>query len=162
VRAHESELLALAMRVSGNPSDARDLVQDTLESALSHFPSVEENGRGWAWLATVLRHRAIDLFRKRRQGEPMDELLEQTVAAPDPYEEPSWAAVTREQHEEAVRQLSEELRTVYQLKALDGMSYYEVSQRLGIATATVGTRLMRARRMLRTLLAEELRLAQGA
>lgn len=160
VRRHESELWSLALKVSGNASDAEDLVQDTLETALSHFPALEANARAGAWLATVLRNRAIDGFRRWSKGEPIDESQAQALEAPPPYEEPGWAAITRAQHESAVEQLSDELRSVYRLKALDGLSYQEVGQRLGIATATVGTRLIRARRQLRTLLEDAV--AQGA
>jgi RNA polymerase sigma-70 factor (ECF subfamily) len=78
--------------------------------------------------------------------------VEERVAAPEAEVLPSWAAISPEQLGEALEKIPEEFRLVYQLHALEGRSYIEISERLGIPKATVGTRLIRARRRLKELL----------
>jgi len=155
VREHEAALNATALRLCGNATDARDLVQDTLERGLRSLSRYKVGTDGRAWLLTILHNIFIDRCRSRtreRRADVTTEQVEERVAAPEPEAMPSWAAISPEQLREALEKIPEEFRLVYQLHALEGRSYNEISERLGVPKATVGTRLIRARRRLKELL----------
>jgi RNA polymerase sigma-70 factor (ECF subfamily) len=155
IREHESALQATALRLCGNATDARDLVQDTLERGLRSLARYKPGTDGRAWLLTILHHLFIDRCRSRtreRRADVSAEQVEERVAAPEAEELPAWASISPEQLREALERIPEEFRLVYQLHALEGRSYNEIAERLAIPKATVGTRLIRARRRLKELL----------
>ncbi len=144
---------AVALRLCRSQSDAHDLVQDALERALKSYARLPEGSNARAWLISILRNRFIDSCR-RSVREKLDEgVTLEALPAPEEQEAaPGWASITTDDLAAAVDKLSEEFRVVYQLHALQGRSYNEIAARLGIPKATVGTRLIRARRKLRDLL----------
>ncbi|HEX8112218.1 MAG TPA: RNA polymerase sigma factor [Kofleriaceae bacterium] len=150
---HLPVLRAVASRLCrGNAAETEDLVQDVLEKALRsiHALDLSQNPRGW--MVTILHNLHIDRYRRRaRQGEhvPCDESL---LSAPEALPAPDWAALTADDVRRAAAQLPAELRDAYVLFALDGHTYAEVAAALGIPTATVGTRVLRARARLKEML----------
>jgi RNA polymerase sigma-70 factor (ECF subfamily) len=152
VREHERALIAVALRLSGSRADACDLVQDTLERALRSFDKFTPGTNGRAWMLTILRHTFIDRCRRRSRDSRTDCIDDVQVSSPEPTERPVWDAVSSEELSEAVERLAEEFAVVYRLHAVESLSYQEIAERLGIPTNTVGTRLARARRKLRSML----------
>ncbi|WP_224361542.1 RNA polymerase sigma factor [Hyalangium versicolor] len=154
---YEPGLLEVARNLCGDPTDARDLVQDTFERALrsAELPPSEERLR--AWLFTILRNLFLDRCRRLRARAEREGPLEPEVAescpAPEPGPEPAWATITSAQFSSALGGLKEDFRRVYEMHELEGRSYEEISRQLQIARPTVGTRLVRARQRLRELLA---------
>lgn len=155
-REHRPLLLATARRLTGSDSDAHDLVQDTLERALRRFAQLPSGGNPRGWLFTILHNAFIDRCRSNRgvHATPVDQLAER-LAAPPEDAPAAWERVTPEQVQAAVAKLPEEFRSVYGLHAEQRKSYEEISRTLGIPKATVGTRLMRARRRLKEILLGE-------
>jgi RNA polymerase sigma-70 factor, ECF subfamily len=156
-REHGPVLLRQALRLCGNRSDACDLVQDTFERGWRSLPRMQPRCDVRAWLTSILGNLFIDRYRKarRHQARHLRLCLEQDSLAPSPEEDsPGWADFTLDQVREALAHLTERFRAVYELHALRGCSYAEIAARLGISPQTVGTRLLRARRMLRALLTE--------
>ncbi|WP_241758773.1 RNA polymerase sigma factor [Pyxidicoccus parkwayensis] len=154
-REHEASLRATAMRLCGNATDARDLVQETFERGLRNLDRYKPGTDGRAWLLTILHHLFIDSCRSRareRRADVSAEDLEERLAAPEVEAAPAWASISPEQLREALEKIPEEFRTVYRMHALENRSYIEIAERLGIPKATVGTRLIRARRKLKELL----------
>ncbi|MFP2930413.1 RNA polymerase sigma factor [Pyxidicoccus sp. 3LG] len=154
-REHEAALQATALRLCGNAADARDLVQDTLERGLRNLAKYKPGTDGRAWLLTILHHLFIDRCRsgkRERRADVSAEDMEERIAAPEVESAPAWASISPEQLREALDKLPEDFRMVYRLHALEGRSYLEIAERLGIPKATVGTRLIRARRKLKELL----------
>jgi RNA polymerase sigma-70 factor (ECF subfamily) len=154
-REHEAALHATALRLCGNPTDARDLVQDTFERGLRNLARYRPGTDGRAWLLTILHHLFIDRCRSRtreRRADVSAEDVEERIAAPEVEAAPAWASISPEQLREALEKIPEEFRSVYRMHSLEGRSYIEISERLGIPKATVGTRLIRARRRLKELL----------
>jgi len=164
VRTHTGTLYGLAMRLSGNKSDANDLVQDTFERALRHYGRLEPGTNERAWLCTILHHLFIDLCRRRRRERQKseEEAREPPCDPAEPEDEPAWARITVTQVRAALEKLDEDFRVVYRMHAVEGLPYAEIAERLGIPKVTVGTRLLRARRKLKQLLLEEERRRGGA
>lgn len=153
-REHGPVLRSVALRLCRNPSDAQDLVQDTLERALRSFQSLPAGANLRAWLIAILRNRFIDSCRKHSKEAPHPDASEiaEVTPAQVPEPEPRWASITPEQVKAALSQLPEEFRAVYTLHAIERKAYSEIAARLGIPKATVGTRLLRARQKLKALL----------
>jgi RNA polymerase sigma-70 factor, ECF subfamily len=150
----EPVLYGTALRLCGDPADARDLVQDTFERGLRRVGQLPRGANVRAWLVTILHNRFIDQCRSRRR-EPLAPLEEADEAAPLHEVTPDWQAITPEELLAAVAQLDTELREVTRLHGLERRSYKDISRTLGIPMGTVATRLSRARQRLRRLLAGE-------
>lgn len=154
VRAHESVLLATARRICGNDADAHDLVHDTYERALRAWDRYADRGNLKGWLLAILNNLFIDRCRKARR-EAHDPIDAHEIPVPEPVAPPAWAQVTPEQVTRAVAELPGEFRHVYELHAA-GHSYDEIAAALAIPKATVGTRLLRARKKLKEAFVREL------
>jgi RNA polymerase sigma-70 factor, ECF subfamily len=154
VRAHESILFATARRLCGNEADADDLVHDAYERALRGWDRYADRGNLKGWLLAIVHNLFIDRCRKARREahEPID-LHE--IAVPEPVAPPAWTDVTPEQVARAIAALADEFRQVYELHA-KGHSYDEIAAALAIPKATVGTRLLRARKKLKEAFVREL------
>ena len=152
---HEPQLRAVALRLTGNAADAADLVQDCFERAFRNYDKLEPGTNPRAWVVTILHNMFIDRCRRGRR-EPLRVAVEDVaLAAPEPANDPDpvWATLTAEDLRGALAQLDADFRDVYRMHALENRSYKEIATALGIPSATVGTRLSRARDKLRRLLA---------
>lgn len=158
IREHCEFVRGLARALSRGRGDHEDLAQDAIERWLRALPLLpaEANHRGW--LTTVLRNLFIDRFRRRaRRGElPLDC---ERLAAP-PGETSRWQEIGAAELDRELAKLPSDQRATLQLFVFEGKSYDEIASQQGIAKATVGTRILRARQRLRDLL--ESSLAAGA
>jgi RNA polymerase sigma-70 factor (ECF subfamily) len=152
VLGFEQLLFRLAMRLCGNTADARDLVQDVLESALRSGERLASVENLRAWLVTILHRRSIDLFRRQNHELLTEQVDEAAWVQPQPSDAPEWSKVTHEQLQAAVEQLEEEYRTVFRMHAFEGRSYKQIVEAMNIPMNTVGTRLYRARGKLKEIL----------
>jgi RNA polymerase sigma-70 factor (ECF subfamily) len=148
--AHGEYLRGLARRLCRDLSDPDDLVQDTLVRALSS--NIPEGANVRAWLSRVMQNRFIDLVRRRdaRREAPLEDVPALPAAA-----ELWWQSLSSEDVLRALERLPDEQRVVFRMFAFEGKSYTEIAAAQGIAKATVGTRILRARLRIREILAEE-------
>ncbi|MDZ7883647.1 MAG: sigma-70 family RNA polymerase sigma factor [Mycobacterium sp.] len=145
-------LLRVASTLTG-PSDAEDLVQETLVRA---WRSVERfDGRHpRAWLLTILRNTNMNMHRRRRPGTVAD-IAELGAVRPafgaDPpgTEEEVMTSFLSDDLERAVQSLDPKFRTVLLLIDVDQLTYGEASKVLGVPVGTVMSRLSRARARVR-------------
>jgi RNA polymerase sigma factor (sigma-70 family) len=136
-----------------NAAAADDLVQDTLERAISRWYQRRSDGDTRTWLFTILHNLAINhLRRAARRGRevPLDDAGESDVAAPSTQED----ALRRDDILGAVGQLPDDQRSVLLLVSLEDVSYAEAARVLDIPIGTVMSRLARARARLLKLLEE--------
>jgi len=157
VAPHRETLRRYALRLSGSPSDADDLVQATMERALGaeSLPADDTLGR---WLMVTLYRLFIDQCRKRKAESKAYEGIRHIssgVTAERPTELPRWMRVTDEQLRDAVAKLPDRLRVPYVLRAR-GKSYKEIAEAMEVGINTVSTRIHRARSALRETLSEDL------
>lgn len=146
-------LLRVARRLTGSPADAEDLVQETLIRAYRAIDRFD--GRyPRAWLLTILRRTWLNMVRKKRPGLAEDPEMFGSVPATGAdgrtgAEERVLDGVLEAELEGALRALSRAHREIVMLVDVDGLSYQETADVLGIPTGTVMSRLHRARRRLR-------------
>ena len=142
-------LLRVAMSLTRHHAEAEDLVQDTLIRAYRGMASFD--GRHpRAWLLTILRNTHINRNRRRRPELLRDpDLATERLAVADDRTD---AVVDRELDEEIVGALGEldvRFRQVVELVDIDGLSYAEAAEVLGVPLGTVMSRLHRARSRIR-------------
>jgi RNA polymerase sigma-70 factor, ECF subfamily len=155
VACHADLLRRATALTRGDRNRAHDLVQDTFERAIRHVGRLPPGSTIRGWLYTILANRFIDLVRAEnaRRNEPLEEEPTCGDAEPPPT---WWAAITGEQLRSALLQLSPELRTTFEQREFERLSYGAIASKLCVPVATVGTRLSRARAQLRSILSAAL------
>ena len=149
VSDHALSLYRLAFRLMGDRHEAEDLVQETFRSAWGSRGLFRPGGSARAWLAAILRRRAVDVWRR-----PARPRVTADGAPPDvslPAEDP-----TRDQYgdemQRALDGLPDELRETLLLVVVGELTHQETADLLEIPLGTVLSRVSRARRRLRELL----------
>ena len=145
--ARLSSLLVQARRLTRNSADAKDLVQDTLERGLRHYDTFSYGSLG-VWLARVMHNLFIDRCRRGRTAPlPLDH--QTAPIAPALAPSPRWMRVSDEALQQAVAALDPLSREIFLRHEVAGKTYAEIAADLGVAPATVGTRLFRSRQRIR-------------
>lgn len=157
-------LLRVARRLTGNAEDAEDAVQETLIRAYRAIDRFD--GRHpRAWLLTILRNATYNMHRRARPPlADSEELLRLPAAGPEGRngtEERVLDGIIETEIADALFALHRNFREVVVLVDVDGLSYNEAADVLGIPTGTVMSRLHRARRKMRKRLERAGFTAQG-
>ncbi len=132
-----------------NPSDAEDLVQETLLRALDRIDSLRDEERLKPWTRTILLNLVRDRFRRKDSG------TELSFDAPSRIESPEHITERGEffaQTRGAIEKLSPRLRQVVGLVCIAELSYAEAAEAMDVPIGTVMSRLSRARKTLQPLL----------
>ncbi len=153
---------AVALRMTGDPDEAEDVLQETFISACKHVHEFEGRSALGTWLHRIATNAA--LMRLRRHT-PEEISLDQPVASLDnediPHEISDWTyypaghvldGETRQVIEQAIAQLPDTLRSVFVLREIEGLSTEQTADLLGIGVSATKVRLHRARLRLRELL----------
>jgi RNA polymerase sigma-70 factor (ECF subfamily) len=153
VRQHGRALLSRASRLTRRQFDACDLVQDTVERALSRPPPDGPVANIRSWLFVIMQNIYLDRCRaagRRRFVALSDDMMIQDSNELETI--PAWRSVDLAEVHACLDRLDPRLREAYLLQVEQGLSLGAIAERLGTPVATVGTRLFRARRRLRALL----------
>jgi RNA polymerase sigma-70 factor (ECF subfamily) len=157
---HLDTLFNVALRLTGNASDAEDLVQDTVAKAYRAWDKYEPGTNCRAWLVTILRNTFINQFRResRRPSQVQFDSVEdinvfESVQDKDP-EGSFYHSIVDDEVKRAIQDLPEEFRLPVVLSDVEGMSYAEIAEILELPVGTVKSRLFRGRRRLQQRLYE--------
>jgi RNA polymerase sigma-70 factor (ECF subfamily) len=161
---HLDALYRTALRMTRNPSDAEDLVQDALVRAYRFYDRFQPGTNFRAWLFKILTNTYINTYR-RKQGRPQESSLEDTEEfflynqlSADQEERVSDVEDTvldelgADAIQRAIDALPPQFRTTVQLSDVEGLSYAEIAEATGVAKGTVMSRLFRGRRQLQRAL----------
>jgi RNA polymerase sigma-70 factor (ECF subfamily) len=166
--SHLPTLLSVGIRFTRNPTDAEDLVQDTLVKAMRARHQFQAGTNMRAWLIRILTNTFINRFRRGGleksvlEGPDADPLADGWVSAStmramrDP-ETTTLRPLLREEINRALDALPDEFRLAVVLVDVEELSYREVSEIMGCPIGTVMSRLHRGRRMLKASLFEHAR-----
>lgn len=151
VRRHTRRVYNLCYRFTGNSTDAEDLSQEVflrVYRTLGSFQS--QHGAFATWLSSVTRNLLVDHYRRTRRDrltDSIDDSMEQVEikgSAPTPHNIAEHAELSA-QLQQALLQLSPELREAVILRDLQGLDYNEVQTVLGVPQGTVKSRINRGR-----------------
>jgi RNA polymerase sigma-70 factor (ECF subfamily) len=160
------ELRRIALRLTQSPESAEDLVQETLLHAFQGFGRFRRGTNLRAWLMRILLNLFISHYRHQQRSVPtisLEGLLEELEMAEEEAgllidesavspEDALLARVLDEEVERALEKLPDAFREAVILCDLQGLSYAEAAQQLGVPIGTVRSRLSRGREILRRLL----------
>jgi RNA polymerase sigma-70 factor, ECF subfamily len=154
-------LLALGIRVLGNPSDAEEVVQEAFLQAWNQAANYDPSRSSVStWLVLLARSRAIDRLRSRRVGERA--VVAAHAENPATHTSPTGAqdVFFRERRERVGRELQglpAEQRQVLELAFYEGLTQSEIAAKTGIPLGTVKTRTLLAMKKLRQALRDDIR-----
>jgi RNA polymerase sigma-70 factor, ECF subfamily len=165
VLPYARQLHSIALRLTGNQADAEDLVQETYAKAYARFDSFTPGTNLRAWLCRIETNAFYHAYRVRqRRPEVLFDSLE-TVAvertSASSAEDVALALLPDLDLTEALRGLPSQLAATVYLADAQGYRYAEIAEITGVPLGTVMSRLHRARRRLRGLLADQMP-ARGA
>lgn len=157
------QLYGAAMRMTRNPSDAQDLVQETFVKAFSAFKQFEQGTNLKAWLYRILTNTFINTYRKK-QREPyqgtIDDLEDWQLGGAESTTASSSRSAEAEAIDhlpdtavkEALQAIPEDFRLAVYFADVEGFSYQEIAEIMKTPIGTVMSRLHRGRRLLRDML----------
>jgi RNA polymerase sigma-70 factor (ECF subfamily) len=164
--SHQRELYPAALRMTRNPSDAEDLVQESMARAYAGIRHFTPGTNSRAWLFRILSNTFVSGYRKRQRQpvqilsaefEALSAVADGADATPARNAQSAEDAVLGQfaysEVRQALKELPECFRATIYLADVEGYPYREISEMLDVPIGTVMSRLHRARAMLRKRLA---------
>ncbi|MEZ4361085.1 MAG: sigma-70 family RNA polymerase sigma factor [Kofleriaceae bacterium] len=151
VADHRAALHARAVQLCRGTGDADDVLQDALLRAFQARGQLRDPAHARGWLLSIVTSTFLDSLR-RKKARPQQVELQVDVPAPAVERLAPWMTLSLDDVREAASELPDDVRDTYRMFALERRDYNTIAKDLGIAKATVGTRILRARKLLRALL----------
>ena len=163
------QLYGAALRMTRNPADAEDVVQETYAKAFSSFGQFTPGTNLKAWLYRILTNTYINTYRKAQRqpkttnaGEDVEDwqiarAAQHSSTGLPSAETEALESLPDQTIQDALNALSPDFRQAVYLADVEGFSYKEIAEIMGTPIGTVMSRLNRGRAQLRTLLADHAR-----
>lgn len=160
---HLDAMYNFALRLTSDPSDAEDLVQDTIVKAFRFFSSYEKGTNAKAWLFRILKNSYINNYRKQsKQPNQVDydevssfyETIRADRTDTSDLEDKMFRELVDDDISQALDELPEDFRTVVLLCDVEGFTYEEIANMLDVPIGTIRSRLHRGRNLLKAQLKE--------
>ncbi|MES2393748.1 MAG: RNA polymerase sigma factor [Acidobacteriota bacterium] len=165
-KSQHRRIYGICYRFTGSATEAEDLTQEAFLKVYRNLSSFDpEKGGFTTWVTTLTRNLLVDNYRRSRMdraSESLDETYEGEENGPTKAERLADSGRTQEQHvsglelraqiQEALKQVSPELREAVILRDLEDMDYKDIAEILGVPQGTVKSRISRGRAELARLL----------
>ncbi len=160
---HMDILYNYAMRMTSNPDDAHDLLQETYLKAYRFWDKYEKGTNIRAWLFRIMKNTYINLYRKTvKEPDTVDydeiknfyNTIKDESADPNDLQEKLFGQLLDDEVAKALESLPEDFRTVVILCDIEGLTYEEIADFVECPVGTVRSRLHRGRKLLQVKLFE--------
>jgi RNA polymerase sigma-70 factor (ECF subfamily) len=163
IRPYEKRVYSAAFAILRNAADAEDVAQEAMLKAFKHIRQFRAEARFSTWLTQITINEAR-MWRRKEHANIMEPIVDRQDEEGNytPRDFADWREIpseilerkeVRDKLAEALSSLAEKYREIFVLRDVQHLSIEETAKALGISTASVKTRLLRARLMLRDLLA---------
>ena len=161
VRQNQTTVYNLALKMTGNPSDAEDISQEAFFKAYQLIRGFRGDSRFSVWLYRLTYNQCIDFLRRRKRTQTVslsqtdDEGDDFALQLPDVRELPENAAMRLELQNainDSISELDAAHREIITMREIADMSYADIANTLHISEGTVKSRLSRARKALAQIL----------
>ena len=164
VLAYEKNVYNIALRMTGNSEDASDMTQEAFIKAYNSLQSFRGDSKFSVWLYRIATNVCLDFLRSRSRKPTVSLSVEDNdgdnveLEVADESQSPELLLdrqMTRESVRRGLETLTPEYRQILLLREIQGLSYDEISQALGLEVGTVKSRIFRARKKLCAFLIED-------
>ena len=148
-----SKMYAVCLRYSGNPEDARDLLQEGFIKIFKNLSKYRGDGSFEGWIRRIFVNTSIEHFRRKVSLYNVTETQENTI------EDKEWNVLDNLAEKDIItmiNQLSPGYRTVFNMHVIEGYSHKEIGDALGINEGTSKSQLARAKMVLRKMVENRL------
>ncbi|MAT59647.1 MAG: RNA polymerase subunit sigma [Ignavibacteriae bacterium] len=154
---HKSSLFNFALKMTGDPDDADDLVQETYLKAFRFFDKFEKGTNCKAWLFRIMKNSFINDYRKNsKEPDKVDyediqnfyESVKSNEVQLQHLVEDGFSTVFDDDITDALADLPQDFQTIVILSDIEGFTYEEIADFVACPIGTVRSRLHRARKML--------------
>lgn len=148
--AYERRVYGLCLRMMGNAHDGEDAAQEAMIRIWQKIGQCRDEAALSTWIYRVTANACTDALRKRsRQAAPsLEAMREEGFEAVDPAQTPEEAAQADEGRRamaQAIAGVPQEMRSVFLMRDVHGLSVEQTARALGVSQGTVKSRLSRAR-----------------
>lgn len=136
----------ICIRMTGNATDAQDMLQDAFIEAFRHLGRLKQPGAFAGWLRRIVINKCIQLSKKQVRWSSLDQ------EGTSPLEEPEtewWLNIPFQLVQEEIKNLPGGCREVFVLFALEDFGHREIARTLGISESTSKSQYQRARKLLK-------------
>jgi RNA polymerase sigma factor (sigma-70 family) len=155
-KLYHKAMYNVSLRITTEPMDAEDALQDAFVSAFQHMNQYREEASFGAWLKRIVINKSLSLIKKRDKWDFEEELNEENY---EPYE---WEDLPErelqiESIKNGIKKLPDGFRMVLTLYLLEGYDHSEIAEILGISVSTSKSQYNRAKKKLREMLYQEVK-----
>lgn len=151
---HERKMYAVCLRMCANQEDAQDCLQEAMLRIYRSISGFKGQSSFSTWIYRVTMNTCLDELRKKKnkQTTSLDGLLDTGWSPSDDYDTPEHHTIEQERKKAlhgAISELPEDMRSAVVLRDIQGFSYEEIAEMLGINVGTIKSRISRGREKLR-------------
>ena len=155
INKYKNQLYATILRMTKNPQDAQDLVQEAFIKVYSQLGKFDGNGSFSSWMYRVAINHCMDEFRKKRYQMKQVEVDEEKVINPNHPEIIFLKKEKSRQLERLIATLTEDERMIILLRYVNELSYDEISELVETPLSQVRNKLHRAKKKMRDTVKRE-------
>lgn len=156
VTKYQDRLNRMALAILRDPEEAKDVVQETFLQAYVNLAGFRRSSRFYTWLYRISYNVAVGVLRQKKRVVPADRMSDESwgnlAGRGESPEDRQCRAESVEILRTALDRLAVEYRTPMVLREIEGASYEEIAEIIGIPIGTVRSRLFRARTILREII----------
>jgi RNA polymerase sigma factor (sigma-70 family) len=155
INKYKNQVYACILRMTKNPQDAQDLVQESFIKVYHQLEKYDGKGSFAGWIYRVAMNHCLDEFRKKRYKINHVEINENSLENPNHPEVVFLKKEKNRQLEQLITTLPEEERIILLLRYVNELSYDEIGELLNTPVSTVRNKLHRAKKKMRETVKRE-------